>query len=216
MTGNSSSNKVFGWLKREWSKNRVGKTKENDDRVRRQSDTMRGRTKEEYEYLRRHSEKMKGRSKETHEYIKNIGDKNRQRMLGENKTNSVRVVEVSDKLRGRTKEDFEYLRVMGEKNSLILNGRTKESHEYIRLQADKIRGRTKEEYEYLRENAKKISEKKRKISNAFILRLVELKELNFKHKEIVEILLEEFDHKLSYSSVSTIYNRYKTGKMRLI
>ena len=105
-------------LKKQISETLTGRTKENNESVRRQSEKMIGRTKETHEGVRRQSEKLTGRTKENDEGTR------RQ----------------ADALRGRTKEEYEYIQQQADK----LTGRTKEEYDYLKRQSEKMKSRTGE------------------------------------------------------------------------
>lgn len=129
------------------SKTLTGRTKETHDYLRRMAEKQRGRTKENCEGIRRQSEKMTGRTKETHPGLARMAKK----MEGKTKENNEGVRRGTEKRTGRTKENDESVR----KRAETMRGRTKESHEYIRIAAEKKKGRTKENHK----GTKRMSEK---------------------------------------------------------
>ena len=147
---------------------RKGKTKENDESVKRTAEKRTGRTKENDEGCKRAAEKMtnkiptqamiegrkkqaeklKGRTKENNESVRKGAEKKR----GRTKENHEGVKRRAEKIRGRTKENNEGVRKMAE----TLSGRTKEEYEYLRIGGEKRRGRTKENDEPTRIRAEKM------------------------------------------------------------
>lgn len=105
-------------LKKQISETLTGRTKENNESVKRQSEKMTGRTKENHKGVRRQSEKLTGRTKENDEGTR------RQ----------------ADALRGRTKENYDYIQQRSEK----VKGRTKEDYEYLRRQSERMKALTGE------------------------------------------------------------------------
>ena len=166
---------------------RKGKTKENDESVKRAAEKRTGRTKENDESVRRAAEKMtdkvptqamiegrkkqaekiKGRTKENNEGIRKGAEKKK----GRTKENDEGIRRRAEKRKGHTKENDESVRRMAEK----LTGRTKEEYEYLRIggekrrgrtkendeptriRAEKMKGRTKEEYEYLKRHSERMT-----------------------------------------------------------
>jgi hypothetical protein len=95
------------------SEAKKGQTKETSDVVRRQADSKRGRTIENYEPFRAGAEKQRGRSKNTHKYL----------------------MDKSEMMKGKTKENCERLRKM----SIDRLGKTKENCEFVKATSIKLR-----------------------------------------------------------------------------
>ena len=117
---------------------RRGKTKENDESVRRAAEKNTGLTKENNEGKRRVAEKITGKVP-TQAMIE--GRKRQsEKMKGRTKENHEGVRRGAEKKRGRTKEEYKYLKKHSEK----LTGRTKENCEYVRKCSEQMKGRTGE------------------------------------------------------------------------
>ena len=100
--------------------NRKGKTKENDESIRRAAEKNTGLTKENDEGRRITSEKMTGKIPTT-------------AMIGGHKR-------AAEKLTGRTKENYEGVRRQSEK----MKGRTKEDYEYLQNHSEQMKNNTGE------------------------------------------------------------------------
>ena len=160
-------------LRKQISETRIGRTKENDEGVRRAAEkykeicknptvamieghkraaekmTEKIPTQAMIEGRKRQSEKMTGRTKENDKGMKAMSEK----ISGRTKENDEGVRKMAETLTGRTKKNCEYVRKRTEK----LTGRTKEEYEYLRIGGEKRKGRTKENDESVR----RIAEKKR-------------------------------------------------------
>ena len=162
-----------------------GRTKENNEGVRRGAEKMTGKiptpamieghkrggekmkghkgwntnlTKENNKSVKRQSEKMLGRTKENDEPTRIRAEK----MKGRNKENNESVRRMAEKKTGRTKETHEGHRKQSEK----MIGRTKENDEGVRKMSKTLSGRTKENYDYLKRQSERMSSKTReKASN---------------------------------------------------
>ena len=129
---------------------RKGKTKENDESVKRGAEKRIGRSKENDEGVRRAAEKMigkvptlamiEGRKKQT------------EKIKGRTKENNEGIRKGVEKKKGRTKENDEGIRRRAEKR----RGHTKENDESVRIRAEKMKGRTKEEYGYLKRHSEQM------------------------------------------------------------
>lgn len=160
-------------MRKHISEIRIGRTKENDEGVRKAAEKYKEICKNPtvamIEGRKRAAEKLTGKTP-TPAMIE--GRKRQsEKMTGQTKENNKSVRKMSETLTGRTKEDYEYLREAGEKRTgrtkendegvkkmaETLTGRTKENHEGVRRGAEKKKGRTKENHEGIRIVAEKLT-----------------------------------------------------------
>ena len=160
-------------LRKHISEIRIGRTKENDEGVRKAAEKYKEICKNPtlamIEGRKRVAEKLTGKIP-TPAMIE--GRKRQsERMTGQTKENNKSVRKMAETLAGRTKEEYEYLRIQAEKvtgrtkendegvkkMAETLTGRTKENHEGVRRGAEKKKGRTKENHEGIRIGAEKLA-----------------------------------------------------------
>lgn len=234
-TGNRVNNKLFGWLKRQFSEVQKSENKHNSERVRKQSETMSGRSKETHAGVAAQSQKMTGRRKETHEglarrseKIRKINDEQR-KLIVDLKNSGISNKEILRIMRTDYNLDIKYSTISSvyqRDNTLVIppkikkikeikppkKGRTKETHPGIARQAEKMTGRTKENHEGVARMAMKQTGKTKENNAGVARQSAKLTGRNKNNHEGVAAAAES-KNRISLSLRTELFQRHLNGEL---
>jgi phage tail tube protein FII len=207
MGASRKGNKTYGWLRKQFSlvqsEKMKGRTKENNESVRKRAEKIRGRTKETNKGVAKMAATLKGRTKFNNKGYALISELQK----GRTKENHNGTRRQAEKMKGRTKETNSGTAKM----AVTLRGRTKENHQGVAAQAEKIRGRRKETDIGVAKMAAALTGRTKETHNGIAKQSEKVTKFPL---ELKPVILQLFENGLNFSQIKNWIKEHKNIEIK--